>query len=170
MPAPDAAGLPPQAAGYLFASTQARENNAMAMPEAEKTQAIVMDTDIVVIPIVEEMLTVDKREVVTGGVRLTKRVTEREEVIDEALLRESVTVERVPINQIVATAPPARQEGDTLIVPVLEEVLVTEKRLMLKEEVRITRTQTTVHDPQTVTVRSEEAVLEDIIPEHPSKL
>lgn len=121
--------------------------------------------ETVVIPIVEEMLSVDKLAVVTGGVRLTKRVTEREEVVDEALLRESVTVERVPINQIVAVAPSARQEGDTLIVPVLEEVLVTEKRLMLKEEVRITRTQKTVHDPQTVTVRSEEAVLEDILPE-----
>lgn len=126
--------------------------------------------ETVVIPIVEEMLTVDKREVITGGIRLTKRVTEREEVVDEALLRESVTVERVPINQIVAVAPPSRQEGDTLIVPVLEEVLVTEKRLLLKEEVRITRTQKMVHDPQTVTVRSEEAVLEDILPEQSPKL
>ena len=126
--------------------------------------------ETVVIPIVEEMLTLDKREVITGGVRLTKRVTEREEVVDEALLRESVTVERVSINQIVAVAPPSRQEGDTLIVPVLEEVLVTEKRLLLKEEVRITRTQKTVHDPQTVTVRSEEAVLEDILPEQSPKL
>ncbi len=139
----------------------------MAMPDAEKTQAT--GTDTVVIPIVEEMLTVDKREVITGGIRLTKRVTEREEVVDEALLRESVTVERVPINQIVTEAPAARQEGDTLIVPVLEEVLVTEKRLLLKEEVRITRTQKTVHDPQTVTVRSEEAVLEDILPEQSPK-
>ncbi len=127
------------------------------------------ESDAVVIPIVEEMLTVDKRTVITGGVRVVKRVTEREEEIDEALLRETVRVERVPINQIVTEAPAARQEGDTLIVPVLEEVLVTEKRLLLKEEVRITRTQTTVHDPQTVTVRSEEAVLEDILPDHSSE-
>ena len=123
------------------------------------------EDDTVVIPIVEEKLTVDKRTVTTGGVRVVKRVTEREEVVDEALLRESVTVERVPINQIVAEAPPSRQEGDTLIVPVLEEVLVTEKRLLLKEEIRITRAQTTVHEPQTVTLRSEEAILEEIRPE-----
>ena len=136
----------------------------MAMTEAE-TQQTVKDGDEIVIPIVEEMLTVDKRAVITGGVHFTKRVTERDEVVDEALLRQAVTVERVPINQIVAEAPPSRQEGDTLIVPVLEEVLVTEKRLMLKEEIRITRTQTTAHEPQTITLRSEEAILEEIHPE-----
>ena len=119
----------------------------------------------VVIPIVEEMLSVDKRTVVTGGVRLVKRVTEREEVVDEPLLREAVRVERVSINQIVTEAPPARQEGDTLIVPVLEEVLVTEKRLLLKEEIRITRSQATVSDPQTITLRAEHAILEELLPE-----
>ncbi len=137
----------------------------MAINGADYKDITARQGDTVVIPIVEELLTVDKRAVITGGVHLTKHVTEREEVIDEALLRESVTVERVPINKIVAEAPPSRQEGDTLIVPVLEEVLVTEKRLMLKEEIRITRTQTTVHEPQTVTLRSEKAVLEEILPE-----
>ena len=136
----------------------------MAMTEAE-VELAAREDGTVVIPIVEEMLTVDKRAVVTGGVRLVKRVTEREEVIDEALLREAVTVERVPINQIVAEAPASRQEGDTLIVPVLEEVLVTEKRLLLKEEIRITRTQTTVHEPQTITLRAEHAALEEILPD-----
>ena len=136
----------------------------MAMTDTEAELAA-REGDTVVIPIVEEKLMVDKRAVITGGVRLIKQVTEREEVVDEALLRESVSVERVPINQIVAEAPQARQEGDTLIVPVLEEVLVTEKRLLLKEEIRITRTQTTVHEPQTVTLRSEQANLEDILPE-----
>lgn len=97
----------------------------------------------------------------------TRRVMEREETIDEPLLRESVEVERVPINRIVAEAPPSRQEGDTLIIPVLEEVLVVEKRLMLKEEVRITRTQTEVHQPQAVTLRTEEAVIEGIAPDAP---
>lgn len=121
--------------------------------------------DTVVIPIMEETLLVDKRAVVTGGVRVTKQVSEREEVIDEELLREQVTVERVPIGQIVSEAPQARREGDTLIVPVLEEVLVTEKRLLLKEEVRITRTRTAAHEPQTVTLRTEKAMVEEILPE-----
>ena len=121
----------------------------------------------VTIPLMEETLNVTKREVVTGGVRLVKRVTEREETVDEPLLRESVQVERIPINRLVTEAPTSRQEGDTLIVPVLEEVLVVEKRLMLMEEIRITRTQTEVREPQTVTLRSEEAVIEGITPDAP---
>lgn len=137
----------------------------MATFGTDDTQITAEQAETRVIPIVEELLTVGKRAVITGGIHLAKRVTEREEVVDEALLREDVTVERVPINKIVAEAPPSRQEGDTLIVPVLEEVLVMEKRLMLKEEIRITRTQTTVHEPQTVTLRSEKAVLEEILPE-----
>ena len=115
----------------------------------------------------EETLRVTKREVVTGGVRLTKRVTEREETVDEPLLRADVQVERVPINRVVTEAPSDASGGDTLVVPILEEVLVVEKRLMLKEEVRITRTQTEVHQPQVVTLRTEEAVLEEITPEAP---
>ena len=38
---------------------------------------------------------------------------------------------------------------------------------MLKEEVRITRTQTEVHQPQAVTLRTEEAVIEGIAPDAP---
>lgn len=119
----------------------------------------------IVVPIIEETLVVAKQEVVTGGVRVTKTVTSREEVLEEGLLREEVHVERIAINEMVAEAPQARQEGDTLIVPILEEVLVVEKRLLLKEEVRITRTRTEVREPQTVTVRREEAVVTEIAPE-----
>ena len=123
--------------------------------------------DTLIVPVMEETLHVTKQKVVTGGIRLTKRVTEREEIVDEALLQQDVHVERVTINQMVTEAPQARQEGDTFIVPLLEEVLVVEKRLFLKEEVRITRTQTEVHQPQTVTVRTEEVVLEEITPKTP---
>jgi len=34
----------------------------------------------------------------------------------------------------------ARQEGNTLVVPVLEEVLIVEERLPIKEEIHDTRT------------------------------
>ena len=121
----------------------------------------------IIVPVTEETLRVSKQEVVTGGVRLIKRVTEREEVVDESLLRQDVHVERVAINQMVTEAPQPRQEGDTFIVPLLEEVLVVEKRLLLKEEVRITRTQTEFHQPQAVMLRTEEAVLEEIAPQAP---
>lgn len=125
------------------------------------------EDDTVVIPLIAEELRVSKRAVVTGGVRLTKRISEREETVDEPLLQENVSVERVAIGTVVFEAPQARQEGDTLIIPVLEEVLAVEKRLLLKEEVRITRTRTQVHQPQSVTLRTEEAVFEEIAPQAP---
>lgn len=52
---------------------------------------------------------------------------------------DEVFVERIEIGQLVDTAPQPRQEGDTWIIPVIEEVLVVEKRLKLREEIRITR-------------------------------
>ena len=46
----------------------------------------------------------------------------------------------MPIDRQVDVAPKIRIEGDLTIVPVLEEILVVEKRLILKEEVHIRRT------------------------------
>jgi stress response protein YsnF len=65
---------------------------------------------------------------------------EREEMIAEAVLQQDeLSVERVPLGVPVDVAPPVREEGDVLIVPVLEEQLVIQTRLILKEELRITR-------------------------------
>ena len=119
-----------------------------------------------VIPIVSETLGVQKRVITTGGARVIKTVTQHEETIDETLLREEVSVERVPINQVIEEPRGTRQEGDTLIIPLMEEVLFVEKRLMLKEELRITRTQTQTHQPQQVALRTEEAVIEKIEPQN----
>jgi uncharacterized protein (TIGR02271 family) len=71
-----------------------------------------------------------------------------------------VVIERVPINRVVEAPIAARSEEDTLIIPLLEEVLVVEKRLLLKEEVRITKRQVETHMPQRVTLRREEATVE----------
>ena len=110
----------------------------------------------VVVPVVAEEVRVGKRTVETGRLRVTKVVQEREEVIDQPLLKTSVVVERVPINQYVAKAPAVREEEDTLVIPMIEEVIVVEKRLMLREELRIRRQQVNTRHPQTVTVRREE--------------
>ena len=96
--------------------------------------------DSVHIPVVQEELQVGRCVVETGhGVRLHKTVTEEALRIDETLMRQEMNVERVPIDAWVDGAlPERRQEGETLIIPVLEEVLVVEKRVRLKEEIRIT--------------------------------
>jgi uncharacterized protein (TIGR02271 family) len=116
--------------------------------------------ETLVVPVAEETLSVQKRAVPTGVVRVHKTVREREEVVDEPLMRELVDVERVVVNRVVEAAPEVRREGDVLIIPVLEEVLVVEKRLMLKEEIRITLQKGEFREPQTVTLRSEEISIE----------
>jgi len=60
------------------------------------------------------------------------------------------------VNRVVSVAPEVRHEGDVMIVPVLEEVLVVEKRLMLREELRITRRKDEAREPQRVTLRTEQ--------------
>ncbi len=114
----------------------------------------------VVIPVMAERLDVGRRVTETGTVRLRKVVHEREELVEEPVTRETVTVERVPVNRVVDGPVAPRQEGDTLILPVLEEVLVVERRLVLKEEVRVVRTRVTEPTSQRVTLRSEEIVVE----------
>jgi uncharacterized protein (TIGR02271 family) len=117
------------------------------------------------VPIVEERLNVSKRVRETGRVRITKHVETRQEVVDEPLLREEVEVERVPVDRYVDAPVPVRSEGDTTIVPVFEEVLVVEKKLLLKEELHITKRRTERRQPQDVTLRSERVEVERLGPE-----
>ncbi len=55
------------------------------------------------------------------------------------LVSESVVVERVAVNKEVDKAPDTRYEGNTMILPVLKEVWVVRKQLVLVEELHITR-------------------------------
>jgi uncharacterized protein (TIGR02271 family) len=90
-----------------------------------------------VIPVIREQFEVGKRVVQTGkGVRVAKIISKREEVIDEALVKEEVSIERVSINERVADQdmPAVRYEGEKMVVPILQEVVVTERRTILKEE------------------------------------
>jgi uncharacterized protein (TIGR02271 family) len=120
------------------------------------------EADEVVVPVVEEEVKVGKRTVESGRVRVTKVVHEREEVIDQPLFKTNVVVQRVPVNQYVEQAPTVREEGDTLIIPMVEEVIVVQKRLLVREELRITKQQVETHEPQRVTVRREEAKIDRV--------
>jgi uncharacterized protein (TIGR02271 family) len=91
-------------------------------------------------------------------------VREWEELADPPLLRDEVVVQRVAVNRVVEGPTPMRFEGDTLIIPLFEEVLVVEKRLLLKEELHLTTRRVETHTPQRVTLRREEAVVERINP------
>ena len=113
------------------------------------------DRQKVVIPVIEEKVFVEKQTVETGKVRISKRVSEHEELIDLPLFREEVTVERVPVNQYIDQPPTVRNEGDVMIIPVVEEQIVMQKRLVLIEELRVKKQIVETRNEQSVTLRKE---------------
>lgn len=114
------------------------------------------------IPLAAESAVVRKAVVETSRVRITTHVEEHEELIEAALAHDDVVIERVQIGQVVDAAPQVRMEGDVLVFPIVEEVLVIETRLKLKEELRITRRSTTEIVDRKVTLRSEHADVERV--------
>lgn len=135
-------------------------------------QESLAESGAVTIEVVREELQVGTRRVDTGrGVRVVKTVREHPQHIEQILRRDEVEVQRVAIDKIVALAdaPVSRQEGDTLIIPILEEVLVTERRLRIKEELHITRTERAERHCDTVLLKSEEVAIERFgdVPEAP---
>ena len=116
----------------------------------------------IVVPVLMEELEVQKRPVETGKVRITKVVHERETIVDEPLWRDHVAISRVPMQRVVDGPVPVREENGTTIISVVEEVLVVEKRWMLREEIHIRKQRTETHQPQRITLRSEEVQVERV--------
>ena len=112
-----------------------------------------------IIPILEEELDVSKRTVRTGTVRVETSTTIVDEIASALLETSNVEVVRVPVGREIDEAPQVRTEGDTTIVPVLEEVLVVQKRLILKEELHITRRVTTEQVDVPVPLRKQTATV-----------
>lgn len=110
----------------------------------------------VTVPVVREEIAVTKQQRESGKVVVHVTPSVRREVVDLPVAEEQVEVVRVPVNRQVEAAEPVRQEGDVTIFPVYEEVLVVERRLMLREEVRISRRRTVRHEKQEVELRSEQ--------------
>ena len=122
----------------------------------------------VVLPLVEEALRVGKRRVETGRVRVSVSTDVEERVVRETLRSERAELERVPVNRELAEGEPApvvRQEPDgTVVVPVLEEVLVVERRLVLREEIRMRLVSVDEPVEQPVAVRRQRASVERLPP------
>jgi stress response protein YsnF len=110
------------------------------------------------IPVIEEHIVVQKQPVETGRVNVTIATTEDVENVSDTIDREAVLVERIPVGRFVDAQPAVREEGDATIFPVVEEVFV--KRLLLREEVRVTRVRSTEPFEGSVTVRRQTATVE----------
>src|SRR6185312_3710892 len=88
-----------------------------------------------------------------------------EQQVDEPVLHETVEVDHVPVGRVVDVAPPVRTEGDTTIIPVVQEEVIIQRRLILKEEIHLRRVQRTERHRETVTLRQQRAVVERAGPE-----
>ena len=122
-------------------------------------------TETLTLALHAEEIAVDRRSVSEGTVRVATVTREREHLVDEPLTQNRVEVERVAIGRAIDTMPPVREEGDTTIIPIVEEVIVVERRLVLKEEIHVRRVRVTERHHEVVMVREQEAVITRIPPE-----
>lgn len=118
------------------------------------------EQEVAAIPLVEERVAIGKRQVETGRYRVRISVEEREERVPVELSHDEVEIERVPKNVAVDELPSVRLEGTTTIIPVVEEVVVVEKRLMLVEEIHVRRRSAVETEEIPVRLRAEQAAVE----------
>lgn len=114
----------------------------------------------VVVPVLNEELHADAIPVQTGGVRVTKHVEGHDEILEQELRKGRVEVKRVKTDRVVDGPQPVQRVGNTLIVPVVSEVLHVEKRWVVTEEIHLTQTEERETVRQTVTVNQEKAQVE----------
>lgn len=110
-------------------------------------------------PLYAEDLTVSKRQIAGDRVQVGTVTRETESLVDEMLNHERVQIDRIPVGRQVDAVPPIRQEGDTTILPVVEETVVVERRLILTEEIHIRRLHVSERHQEAVILRKQEAVI-----------
>ncbi len=108
----------------------------------------------------KEQAQVDKEVVQKGKVRIVKKVHTTDERVNVDTKSEDVKVERVPVNEMVESPPPVRYEGNTTIISVVKEVAVVEKRIMLVEEIHITKTVNISEEERAIPLMKEEIIVE----------
>jgi uncharacterized protein (TIGR02271 family) len=110
--------------------------------------------------LLEEQISVARRRLEGDTVRVSTVTSTSEERVAEEIVHQRVEVEHVAIGRPVDRVPAVREEGDVTIIPVVEEILVVEKRLFLKEEVHIRRVRVPDVHRETVTLRKQDFVVE----------
>ena len=129
------------------------------------------DPEIPFLPVAEERLTVATRREVTGRVRVLVETLTQDVPVRAELHGERVEVTRVPIGREVTERPDIRTEGPVTILPVVEEILIVERRLMLREEIHLRRVAEVETVETTVPLRRQTVRVErdDIPPTQPQK-
>ena len=138
-------------------SSDPTERGGLGAPGGETER--LADAGERVIPLAKERARVDVRASERTAATIRLRTREEEVPVAQTLRRERVEIERVPVDRLVDEPPAAREEGDVTVIPIVEEVLV--KRFRVIEEVRLARRTETVEVNETVTLRRQEASVEE---------
>jgi stress response protein YsnF len=155
-------GGPVDARGGQDLANEAQAGSA-APPACGRLERVTMHPDEVSrrermpLPIHEAVLAPTITEALTGRVRVHTRVALVPGELTGEAGHDEVTSERSPLGRPVDSVPAPWQDGDTLVVPMVDDVIVTETRLLLREEVRITRRRVTAAVTIPETVRREMA-------------
>ena len=128
-------------------------------PKRSSDEVFSAVTDETVLPLYAEQIMV-VRSKSERKVQVHLHTASRDHAVDELLTHERVEIERVPIGRQIDAVPADRQEGDTTIIPVVEEVVVVHRQLVLREEIRMRRVRIMEHHRETVSLREQEATVE----------
>lgn len=118
------------------------------------------EKDELVVPVVSEDVHADAVPVETGGVRVIKRVEEHNEILEQELRKGRVEIRRIKTDRVVDGPLPAQRVGNTLIIPVVSEVLRVTKEWVVTEEIHVTQIEEREKFEQTVPVSREVADVE----------
>lgn len=98
------------------------------------------------VPIVEERVLVEKREVEGRTVTVRTRPVSETVMISEPIQRETIEVERRPVDRVIESVPEVQETDDLTIIPVVEERFRVVRELVLVEEVHLHRKRHTVEE------------------------
>jgi uncharacterized protein (TIGR02271 family) len=114
------------------------------------------------IPVIHEHAVVQKEIIETGKVHVRKTVTQEDVKVNLPIINESYDIERVPVESkaLDAPPPPVRYEGDVMVIPIIKEITVVQKKYEVIEELRITRRITETPLVQEITLRKEHVHVE----------
>lgn len=111
------------------------------------------------IPVIEERARIEKEIVERAVVKVDTFITEHDETISEALMHEEIEIRHVAVNAPVDAMPAVKQDGDIVIIPIVEERIVVSKRLFLKEELHVHRRTVSKNATIPVKLRSTEVAV-----------
>jgi len=111
------------------------------------------------VPVLEEELVVQTQSHELGRIRVHKRVETVEQHLTAPVVREEVTVERIPADQYDANAP---ADPDETVIPVVEERLVVETRAVVVEYVRLRKRRFPEEQDVQAPVRREVVTVEEL--------